>query len=105
MSEEDDNRRHRRMLRPEARVLPDASLIPPGNLVRPAPNHFTHELTADEPYRFDRPASAGGRPAGPDGVLRSGERVLLAVRGDDGCRVITPAGLYVTVRCAGLRAL
>jgi hypothetical protein len=53
------------MLRPPAVVLDKKALIPERNLVRPAPNHFTHELVVDEPYHFDRPDQLDE----PDGVL------------------------------------
>jgi hypothetical protein len=51
------------MLRPESSVLPNEALVPERNLVRPAPNRFTHELLVDEPYRFDRPERDAGRAA------------------------------------------
>lgn len=90
------------MLRPEAVVLPDEALVPPSNLVRPPPNHFTHELTVDEPYRLDAP---GRRRARPDGVLRAGTPVVLLVVGEDDCRVVDGSGLYVPVRRSSLRAI
>jgi hypothetical protein len=90
------------VLRPEAVVLGDEALVPAANLVRPPPNHFTHELTVDEPYRFDRP---GGGQSGHDGVLHAGTPVMLLVEGDDTCRVVDGSGLYVAVRCSSLRAL
>ena len=89
------------VLRPEIVVLGDQALIPPGNLIRPAPNRFTHELIIDEPYRFDRPE----RSREPDGVLPAGTRVVLLVQGDDRCRIVDGAGRYVDVRGASLRAL
>ncbi len=87
------------MLRPEAVVLGDEALVPPAHLVRPPPNRFTHELTVDEPYRFDRP----GGGAGPEGVLPAGTPVVLLVEGDDRCRVVDGRGLYVEVRRSSLR--
>jgi hypothetical protein len=89
------------MLRPEFVVVGDQALVPPGNLIRPAPNQFTHELVADEPYRLDRAEPAGE----PDGVLPAGTRVALLVQGDDHCRVVDGTGLYVEVRRASLRRL
>jgi hypothetical protein len=67
------------MLRPETSVLPNEALVPERNLVRPAPNRFTHELLVDEPYRFDRPERAGE----PDGVLPSGTSA--ATNSTSGC--------------------
>lgn len=87
------------MLRPEPVVVGDDALVPPSNLLVPPPNRFSHVLTLDEPYRFDRP-----RPDDePDGVLTSGTPVLLIV--DDGhrCRVADAQGLYVEVRRDSLR--
>lgn len=53
------------------------ALIPERNLVRPAPNHFTHELVVDEPYHFDRPDQLDeprwGAP-GPDAGCTAGGR-------------------------------
>ena len=31
-------------LRPEATVLPEGALVPERNLIRPAPNQFTHAV-------------------------------------------------------------
>lgn len=89
------------MLRPETSVLADEALVPEGNVIRPAPNRFTHELLVDEPYRFDRPESAGA----PAGVLPAGTPVVLLVEGPDRCRVVDGSGLYVDVRCTSLRKL
>jgi hypothetical protein len=87
------------MLRPEARVLADETLVPNANLIRPPPNRFTHELVVDEPYRFDRPE----RAREPDGVLRAGTPVAVLVEGGERCRVVDGSGLYVEVRRASLR--
>ncbi len=88
------------MLRPEAVVLGDEALVPADNIVRPPPNHFTHELAVDEPYWLDRP---GRRARQPDGVLLAGTPVVLLVEGDDRCRVVDDRGLYVEVRRSSLR--
>jgi hypothetical protein len=90
-----------RMLRPDATVLGDEALVPASNLVRPAPNRFTHELIADEPYWLDRPGPAHG----PDGVLAAGTPVAVLVEGADRYRVVDRTGLYVEVRRASLREL
>ena len=89
------------MLRPDAVVLGDDALVPERNLVRPAPNRFTHELLVDEPYTYDRPE----RARTPDGVLTTGTPVVLLVEEGERCRVVDAGGLYVEVRCASLRQL
>jgi hypothetical protein len=89
------------MLRPPAVVLDKKALIPERNLVRPAPNHFTHELVVDEPYHFDRVNQLDE----PDGVLPARTRVAVLVEGDERCRVVAGNGLYVEVRRASLRKL
>jgi hypothetical protein len=89
------------MLRPEATVLGDESLVPEVNTVRPAPNRFTHELSVDEPYRFDE----GEETAEPDGVLPAGTPAVLLVEGPDRSRVVVQGGLYIEVRTASLRKL
>jgi hypothetical protein len=89
------------VLRPESQVLPDDALVPEENIVRPPPNHFTHELLVNEPYRLDRPQRAGE----PDGVLAAGTLVVLLVQGPDRSRVVDGRGLYVEVRRASLRKL
>jgi hypothetical protein len=89
------------ILRPDVRVLADEALVPERNVVRPPPNRFTHELVADEPFRFDRPEPADE----PDGILSAGTRVVLLVEDADGCRVVDSSGLYVAVRRSSLRKL
>jgi hypothetical protein len=89
------------VLRPQAEVLGDEALVPDGNVIEPPPNRFTHALTVDEPYRFDRPESSGE----PDGILPAGTQVVLLVEGGKRCRVVDGAGLYVEVSCASLRKL
>lgn len=89
------------VLRPEAVVLGDEALVPGSNLILPPPNVFTHQVVADEPYRFD------GSPAGgpPDGVLAAGTSVVVLVESGDRRRVADRTGLYVEVRRANLRPL
>jgi hypothetical protein len=99
--EDPDADTHGRMLRPEAIVLPDGSLVPVGNVLRPPPNRFTHRLLEDEPYRFDD----SPRTADPAGVLPAGTRVALLVEGADRCRVVDERGLYVDVRPQSLGPL
>ncbi|MEU6236690.1 hypothetical protein [Kitasatospora sp. NPDC047058] len=88
--------------RPEASVLDSQSVVPRDNVVRPPPNRFTHTLTADQPYWYDPNSPEGA----PDGIIPAGTAVALLVRADDErCRVVTPAGLYVSVPCTRLRLL
>jgi hypothetical protein len=87
--------------RPEAVVLGEEALVPDRNLVRPAPNRFTHELLVDEPYRLDR----AERSTDMDGVLPARTKVVLLVERRDRCRVVDGRGLYVEVRRSSLRRL
>ena len=89
------------MLRPEPTVLGDESLVPDTNIVDPPPKHFTHELVADEPYRFDRDTP---KPEA-DGVLQSGTLVIVVFEGKDRSRVVDNTGLSVEVSNATLRKL
>jgi hypothetical protein len=86
------------VLRPTPRVLAPDALVPAANLVEPPPDHFSHELDRDEPYRFGTDASAS-----PDGEFQRGTPVLVIA--DDGhhAHVIDERGLYVQVRSASLR--
>jgi hypothetical protein len=88
-------------LRPKITVVEEAALVPGANLIQPAPNRFTHELSRDEPFRFDRVEPSGE----PDGVLAAGTPVVLLVEGPERCRVVDGTGLYVEVRCSSLRSL
>lgn len=75
--------------------------MPAANLIQPAPNRFTHRLSLDEPFRFDR-----SKPSDkPDGVLAAGTPVVLLVEGPDRCRVVDGTGLYVEVRRSSLSGL
>jgi hypothetical protein len=89
------------MLRPQASVLSDGSLVPEGNVIRPPPNRFTHRLSVDEPYHFDDPRH-GAEPAG---MLPAGTPVALLVEGPERCRVVDGRGLYVEVSRASLSPL
>jgi len=89
------------VLRPEIVVLGEEALVPPTNVVRPAPTRFTHELVVDEPYHLDR----SDRAPEPDGVMSAGTRVVLLQQGHDHCRVADGSGLSVKVRRASLRRL
>lgn len=90
-----------RMLRPDPVVLGEEALVPERNVIEPPPNRFTHVLTDDEPYRFDRPES----PREFDGVFAAGTPVALLVDGPERCRVVDGRGLYVEITRASLRAL
>ncbi len=92
---------HGTMLRPQASVLSDGSLVPEGNVIRPPPNRFTHRLSEDEPYHFDDPR----QDAEPAGMLPAGTPVALLVDGPDRCRVVDGRGLYVEVSRASLSPL
>ena len=91
-----------RFLRPEAKVLPDEALIPIKNLISPAPNQFTHQLTRPQPFHY-----AGVQEGTvPNGVLPANTKVALLV--DDGgayCWVVDGRGLYVEIECNSLRKL
>ena len=88
-----------RVLRPEVSVLSGDALVPSGNIVEPPPNHFSHELTRDEPYSYGTEPSAAS-----DGQLTQGTPVLLVAVDGSYARVIDPSGLYVRVRADSLRS-
>ena len=91
-----------RMLRPAAAVLTEHALLPPGNLIEPAPNQFTHELASSQPFFFTRPA----QDRAPDGKLVAGARVVLLVHdGGAYCRVADEHGLYVEIEYLSLKRL
>jgi hypothetical protein len=90
-------------LRPDPIVLAEKALIPEHNLVEPPPNRFTHELTVDEPYWYDRPAKQ--RTSEPDGVFPAGTPVVLMVDREQRSRVVDGQGRYVEVSSASLREL
>jgi hypothetical protein len=83
--------------RPRAVVLGADALVPDRHLINPPPTRFTHTVTADQPYRFDR-AEAGG-------VLPAGTRVLVISEGPETSRVADHTGLYVEVPNASLQPL
>jgi hypothetical protein len=89
------------MLRPEFVVVPDEALVPDANIIRPAPNRFTHEVIDDELYHFDR----DGATDRPDGVLPAGTPVVVLVEGEELWRVADASGLYIEVHRTNLRAL
>ena len=89
-----------RMLRPPVVVLSSSAVVPPKNLIKPAPNEFTHVLKRAQPYFFEEPAGA------PSGELPAGTKVVLMVYdGGPYCRVVDGQGLYVATAYEGLRRL
>jgi hypothetical protein len=48
-------------LRPDAVVLSENAMVPDSNIISPAPNQFTHELTRPQPFYFEE-RSRGRRP-------------------------------------------
>jgi hypothetical protein len=91
-----------RFLRPETKVLPDEAMIPLKNLISPAPNQFTHELTRAQPFHY------AGAHVGktPDGVLPANTKVTLLFHdGGAYCWVADGSGLYVEIEYNALRKL
>jgi len=81
-----------RVLRPPIVVLGKSSLIPDKNLIFPAPNQFTHEVTRQQPFYF----TGAQQAAAPDGQFQVGTKVVLLVYdGGSCCRVADGQGLYV----------
>lgn len=81
-------------IRPDAVVLPESAVVPDKNIITPAPNQFTHELTRPQPFYFG--GAQQGRP--PDGELPEGAKVVLLLHdGGSYCRVADRRGLYVEV--------
>ena len=89
--------------RPEVFVLADSSMVPERNLISPAPNQFTHELTRPQVFYLHGAALPGVKPAGE---LPVGTKVVLMIHdGGDYCRVVDQRGLYVETQYAGLKKL
>ncbi|MFE0043736.1 hypothetical protein [Streptomyces albireticuli] len=89
------------VLRPNVTVLGAEALVPRDNVVRPAPNRFSHVLEQDQPYWFDR---AEPHPR-PDGTLAAGTPVVVLREEAERCRVVTGSGLYVSVDRASVGKL
>ncbi len=86
--------------RPKAEVLAASAVIPPNNLIEPAPNQFTHEITRLEPYYY----TEGEEERTPDGTFERGTPVvLLHDKGSGRCHVADGRGLYVVVTRTALR--
>lgn len=94
-------------LRPELEVLGEASLIPPGHLIRPAPTAFTHRLSGPTPFAYHPPADAAtGAPWRPAGTLGAATLVVaLERREGDWRQVIEAQGLLVFVPARSLEPL
>jgi len=91
-----------RVLRPQARVLPDKSLVPDGNLISPPPNRFTHKVISRVPFYFDSALNA----TTPDGYFDPGAKVTLLVDAGGGrCRVVDGQGVYVEIDFSTLEPL
>lgn len=77
-------------------------MVPDKNIIRPAPNQYTHELTRAQPFYFD--GAQQGRQ--PDGELPAGAKVVLLFHdGGAYCHVADGRGLYVEVEYDALRRL
>lgn len=91
-----------RVLRPPIVVLGKSSLIPDKNLIFPAPNQFTHEVTRQQPFYF----TGAQQAAAPDGQFPAGTKVVLLVYdGGSYCRVADGQGLYVEIEYDSLRKI
>lgn len=81
-------------IRPDAIVLPENTIVPKNNIISPAPNQFTHELSRPQPFYYT--GAQQGRP--PDGELPQGTKVVLLFHdGGSYCRIADGQGLYVEV--------
>jgi hypothetical protein len=89
-------------VRPEVIVLSGQAVIPAGNLIAPAPNQFTHQLTRAQPIYF----AGAEQGTDPNGELPAATRVVLLVYdGGAHCRVVDGQGLYVEVEYDSLKRL
>lgn len=89
-------------LRPSAVVLSEHAIVPDKNLISPAPNQFTHELTRRQPFYF----TGARQAAAPDGQFPAGTKVVLLVYdGGSYCRVADGQGLYVEIEYDSLKKI
>lgn len=87
-------------VRPKAAILDGNAIVPDKNLIIPAPNQFTHELTCSQPYFFNGTQQKGP----PDGELTAGTKlVLLVYDGGQYCRAADGRGLYVEIEYGSLK--
>jgi len=90
------------MTRPEVYVSPEGAVVPPTNVITPAPNKFTHEVHREQPFFFSEEFTN----TTPNGQFKPGTKVnLLFHDGSEMCRVVDARGLYVLTACGGLRAI
>ncbi len=88
--------------RPDPVVLLENAMVPDKNLIAPAPNQFTHELSRSQPFYFDGAQQA--KP--PEGEFPAGTKVaLLVYDGGSFCRVVDGQGLYVEVEYESLKKI
>lgn len=81
-------------LRPPVTVAAESAVVPPQNLIVPAPNQFTHTVMRNQPFFF----GAAGEGKAADGELPAGTAVVLLVYdGGRACRVADGRGLYVEI--------
>jgi hypothetical protein len=89
-------------IRPDAVVLGDNAMVPNTNVISPAPNQFTHELTRPQPFYF----TGAQQATEPDGHFSAGTKVVLLVyEGGNYCRVVDGQGLYVEIPHGSLEKL
>jgi hypothetical protein len=90
-----------KMIRPKPVILPESAQLPNRNVLRPPPNKFSHRIEAEQPYYLTGVDEA----APPAGSFAAGTKVLLLREEDGECWVADVRGLYVAIRCDGLRPL
>lgn len=89
-------------LRPSAVVLSEHAIVPDKNLIFPAPNQFTHEVTRQQPFYF----TGAQQAAAPDGQFQVGTKVVLLVYdGGSCCWVADGQGLYVETAFDSLKKI
>jgi len=90
-----------KVIRPKVTVLPDSAQLPDRNVLKPAPNQFTHEIVAEQPYYY----MGIDQTAAPEGTFAQGTKVVLLRHDDNECWVADGRGLYVATSCSGLGLL
>jgi hypothetical protein len=89
-------------VRPDAVVLGENAMVPDRNIISPAPNQFTHELTRSQPFYF----TGAEQATSPNGRFPARTKVvLLRYEGGNYCHVVDGQGLYVEVEYDSLRKL
>jgi hypothetical protein len=88
--------------RPDVFISPEGAVVPPTNLISPAPNKFTHEVNREQPFFYSEKFT----DTPPSGQFEPGTKVnLLFHDGGEMCRVVDGRGLYVLTACGGLRPI